>query len=36
MEFIFADRVEDVLIATIPKLSERLALLHRRPLDTAA
>jgi ATP-dependent Lon protease len=36
MEFIFADRVEDVLRATIPQLSERLALLHKRPLDTAA
>jgi ATP-dependent Lon protease len=36
MEFIFADRVEDVLIATIPQLAERLNLLRRRPLDTAA
>jgi ATP-dependent Lon protease len=36
MEFIFADRVEDVLRATIPQLSERLALLRKRPLDTAA
>ena len=36
MEFIFADRVEDVLRATIPQLSERLRLVQRRPLDTAA
>lgn len=36
MEFIFADRVEDVLEATIPQLSERLHLLRNRPLDTAA
>ncbi len=36
MEFIFATRVEDVLTATIPGLSERLSLLRDRPLDTAA
>ena len=35
-EFVFADRVEDVLSAVIPRLTERLALVHNRPLDTAA
>jgi ATP-dependent Lon protease len=35
-QFIFADRVEDVLSAVIPKLTERLKLLHNRPLDAAA
>jgi ATP-dependent Lon protease len=35
MEFVFADRVEDVLKATIPTLTERLTVVHRR-LDTAA
>jgi ATP-dependent Lon protease len=36
MEFIFADRVEDVLAAAIPQLSERLGLLRTRPLNIAA
>ncbi len=35
-QFVFADRVEDVLGAVIPKLTERLKLVHNRPLDTAA
>ncbi|MDQ2945866.1 MAG: endopeptidase La, partial [Acidobacteriota bacterium] len=35
-QFVFADRVEDVLSAVIPKLTERLKLVHNRPLDTAA
>jgi ATP-dependent Lon protease len=36
MEFVFASHVDDVLGAVIPQLSERLSLLHNRPLDTAA
>jgi ATP-dependent Lon protease len=36
MEFTFADRVEDVLAATIPHLAERLALMRNRPMDNAA
>jgi len=36
MEFLFADRVEDVLSATIPQLAERLSLVRNRPMDTAA
>jgi ATP-dependent Lon protease len=35
-EFVFADRVEDVLNAVIPQLNDRLRLVHNRPLDTAA
>lgn len=35
-QFVFADRVEDVLSAVIPKLTERLKPLHNRPLDAAA
>ncbi len=31
MEFVFADRVEDVLFAVIPQLRERVAVLHERP-----
>ncbi len=29
MEFIFADRVEDVLVNTIPELAERLMIVHQ-------
>jgi ATP-dependent Lon protease len=36
MEFLFAERIEDVLNALIPQLSERLSLVHQRPLDHAA
>jgi ATP-dependent Lon protease len=36
MEFVPTDRVEDVLAATIPQLSERLSLVRNRPLDHAA
>ena len=36
MEFLFADRVEDVLIALIPQISERLALTRNRLIDQAA
>jgi ATP-dependent Lon protease len=35
-EFIFADRVEDVLAAVIPELDERIALVRDRPMETAA
>jgi ATP-dependent Lon protease len=35
-QFVFVDRVEEVLSAVIPKLNERLSLVHDRPLDTAA
>src|ERR1700736_7091589 len=35
-QFVFVDRVEEVLSAVIPKLNERLSLLQARPLDTAA
>src|SRR5205085_4707942 len=35
-QFVFADRVEDVLGAVIPKLNERLTLVRNRPMDTAA
>ncbi len=35
-QFVFADRIEDVLSAVIPKLTDRLTLVHNRPLDTAA
>ena len=36
MEFIFADRVEDVLTAVIPQITERLALVRNRLIDHAA
>jgi ATP-dependent Lon protease len=36
MEFIFAERIEDVLRAVIPQLCERLELLRNRPIDNAA
>ncbi|MGI8744695.1 MAG: endopeptidase La [Bryobacteraceae bacterium] len=35
-QFVLADRVEDVLSAVIPRLTDRLTLVHNRPLDTAA
>jgi ATP-dependent Lon protease len=36
MEFIFATRIEEVLGATIPQLSERLAIMQGHPLNAAA
>jgi ATP-dependent Lon protease len=36
MEFLFADRVEDVLTALIPRISERLAVVRNRLIDQAA
>jgi len=36
MEFIFAERIEDVLRALIPQLTERLKLVRNRPIDNAA
>ena len=36
MEFVFAERIEDVLRAVIPQLCERLELLRNRPIDNAA
>jgi len=36
MEFLFADRIEDVLNALVPQLSERCAPLRAHPIDHAA
>jgi ATP-dependent Lon protease len=36
MEFLFADRVEDVLNVVIPSIAERLAFVRNRPIDHAA
>jgi ATP-dependent Lon protease len=36
MKFIFAERIEDVLSATIPQLGERITLVRNRPIDHAA
>ncbi len=36
MEFLFADRVEDVLNAVIPQITERLSLVRNRPVEHAA